>query len=162
MLSNILMYEFDTRLADAVRRSKVVYTRYADDLTFSAKRTGFLTGVEAELRRIIRDVEFPSLAINEAKTILATQKYKRMVTGLILTNDRKVSIGYRRKREIRAALHHQVHGRLGISDQARLAGLLAFVNAVEPDFLANLASKYGQEVLTRLKSVRTTRISSEN
>jgi RNA-directed DNA polymerase len=159
LLSNVLMYEFDSKMADTARKNKAAYTRYADDLTFSARRTGFLTGLEAALRKTIREVESPSLTINESKTVLATPKYKRLVTGLILTNDGKISIGYRRKREIRAALHHQTLGRLGITEQARLAGLLAFVNDVEPEFLAHLRVKYGQETLTQLKSVRVTRAS---
>ena len=39
MLSNILMYEFDARMLAAVADDGVTYTRYADDLTFSAPRT---------------------------------------------------------------------------------------------------------------------------
>lgn len=158
-LSNVLMHDFDTKMADAVIKDHVTYTRYADDLTFSAKRTGFLTGVKSALQRVIREVKSPSLTINESKTVLAIPKYKRMVTGLILTNDGKVSVGYRRKRQIRAALHHQMHGKLGLAAQARLAGLLAFVNDVEPEFLARLRLKYGPELLARLRSVRVSRSS---
>jgi RNA-directed DNA polymerase len=153
-LSNILMYDFDAKIADLVAKDKVVYTRYADDLTFSAKRTGFLTGVKAALQLAIREIKSPSLTINESKTVLATRKYKRMVTGLILTNDGKVSVGSRRKRQIRAALHHQIHGRLNIAAQARLAGLLAFVSDVEPEFFARLKEKYGGVLIAQLRSVR--------
>ncbi len=158
-LSNVLMYEFDTKVAEFVAKDRVVYTRYADDMTFSAKRTGFLNVVEPALKRIIREIESPSLTINESKTVLATRKYKRMVTGLILTNDGAVSIGYRRKRQVRAALHNHKHGRLALPGQARLAGLLAFINDVEPLFLARLRSKYGDELINQLKSLRVSRYS---
>jgi RNA-directed DNA polymerase len=153
-LSNLLMYDFDTKIFDLVAQDQVTYTRYADDVTFSARRTGFLTKVRGLLERAIRETPFPSLKINEAKTVLATQKYKRMVTGLILTNERKVSIGSRRKRQIRAAVHHQTLGRLNIVAQARLAGMLAFVNDVEPEFLNVLKHKYGEAVIAELRSIR--------
>jgi hypothetical protein len=148
------MHDFDTRLFEFVSKDQVTYTRYADDLTFSAKRTGFLTRVRELVDRVIKETPFPSLTINETKTVLATTKYKRMVTGLILTNDRKVSIGYRRKRQVRAALHHYVQGRLDLASQSHLAGMLAFINDVEPELLTRLRLKYGQPVLDRLRFVR--------
>jgi RNA-directed DNA polymerase len=150
-LSNILMNDFDTRISDMVYEDRVKYTRYADDMTFSAKRTGFLTIVEKALRRTIREIKSPSLTINEAKTVLATTKYKRFVTGLVLTNDGDVSIGQERKRKIRAALHNELYGRLEPSQRTELAGLLAFVYDVEPQFLARLEQKYGQGLIRRLR-----------
>jgi RNA-directed DNA polymerase len=133
----------------------VTYTRYADDLAFSAKRTGYLTGVERVLRRTIREIKSPSLTINENKTVLATRKYRRMVTGLILTNDGTVSLGHDRKRAIRAALHHAEQGRLTIPEQAHLAGLLAFVQGVEPEFFTRLVARYGAELIGAVKASTT-------
>jgi hypothetical protein len=159
-LSNILMYDFDTKVCDTASRDQVKYTRYADDLTFSAKRTGFLVHVREMLQRIIRETPFPSLTINDSKTVLATRKYKRMVTGLILANDGKVSIGHRRKRQIRAAVHYQTQGKLDLAGQAQLAGMLAFVNAVEPEFLDRLKQKYGAAVISQLQHTRMPRRSA--
>jgi RNA-directed DNA polymerase len=153
-LSNILMNDFDAKLSDLVAADRITYTRYADDLTFSAKRTGFLTRVERSLRQAIKESASPTLTLNESKTVLATKKYKRFVTGLILTNDNKVSLGHDRKRKIRATLHHYLLGRLEVTEQVQLAGMLAFANGVEPDFLARLQAKYGAAVFQQLKSVQ--------
>ncbi len=153
-LSNVLMNDFDTTLSDLLTQDSVTYTRYADDLTFSAKRTGFLTQVERLLRQTIRKSASPRLTLNESKTVASTKKYKRFVTGLILTNDNKVSLGHDRKRKIRATLHHHLHGKLDVDGQVRLAGMLAFVNGIEPDFLARLQAKYGPAVFQQLKSVK--------
>jgi RNA-directed DNA polymerase len=153
-LSNVIMHAFDTRIAAEVASDQVTYTRYADDLTFSAKRTGYLNRVEKILRRTIKEIKSPSLVINESKTILATKKYKRFVTGLTLTNDGKVSLGRERKRKIRAALKHYEDGELSIQEQAKLAGLLAFANDVEHEFVVRMEQKYGSELLRALKLVR--------
>lgn len=150
-LSNVLMNEFDTKLATLVAEDEVTYTRYADDLTFSAKRTGYLTAVEKALRKTLKEIRSPSLSINESKTVFATRKYKRFVTGLVLTNDGSVSLGHERKRRIRAAVHHASLGRLNAQERASLAGMLAFANGVEPLFLDRLAQKYGTELLLELK-----------
>ncbi|WP_371421530.1 retron St85 family RNA-directed DNA polymerase [Tardiphaga sp.] len=151
LLSNILMHEFDEKVAEIVRKDQVTYTRYADDLTFSAKRTGFLTKVESNLRKIIRELKSPSLSINEAKTVLATTKYKRFVTGLVLTNDGAVSIGHDRKRIVRAAVHRALTGKLSSGEKRELAGFLAFIHDVEPDFLVRIENKYGAGIIRRLQ-----------
>jgi hypothetical protein len=150
-LSNLLMYEFDAIISELVARDFVAYSRYADDLTFSAKRTGYLTVVQNAVRQAVKQVRWPKLTINESKTVLATTKYHRQVTGLVLTNDQKVSIGHERKRNIRAAVHRASVGKLDAEQMGRLAGMLAFVNAVEPEFLARLQHKYGAEVLEMIK-----------
>lgn len=152
ILSNLLMFEFDSLISEIVQRDFVTYTRYADDLTFSAKRTGYLTGVERAVRHVIKVVRWPRLILNEEKTVLATKKYHRQVTGLVLSNQGKVSLGRDRKRRISAAVHHALRGRLDLQAAAKLAGMLAFAHAVEPDFLKSLERKYGREILDRLKS----------
>ncbi len=152
-LSNVLMYEFDETIVSLLEQDHVTYTRYADDMTFSAKRTGYLQGVDRALRATIKKVRSPSLVLNEEKTVLATPKYKRFVTGLVIANDGKVSIGRNRKRLIRSAMHHQSLGKLSLKRQAWLSGMVAFIYDVEPEFYVRLERKYSFEVMTELKKV---------
>jgi RNA-directed DNA polymerase len=151
IVSNILMHRFDTLISHAVASDKVTYTRYADDLTFSAPRTGFLTQVESILRKAVRATPWPRLVINEKKTVLATPKYRRQVTGLILANDGKISIGRDKKRAVRAALHRAQHDRLTEQELSHLCGMLAFINSVEPEFVTRMEKHYGLDLLQRLK-----------
>jgi len=152
-LSNILMYEFDALLTSLAQRDYVVYTRYADDLTFSAKRTGYLTRVQASVRQAIRQIRWPRLIVNDTKTVLATRQYHRQVTGLVLTNDNKVSLGRDRKRELSAGVHYAKRGLLEKEAAAALAGQLSFANSVEPQFIHMLERKYGRDILEKLKRV---------
>jgi hypothetical protein len=66
----------------------------------------------------------------------------------------KVSLGRERKRKIRAALKHYADDDLSIQEQAKLAGLLAFANDVEHDFVIRMERKYGSDLLHDLKMVR--------
>jgi len=151
-ISNLLMFEFDALISKLVADDYVTYTRYADDLTFSAKRTGYLVNVERLLRLAISEVRWPkNLRINEEKTVLATKRYHRQVTGLVLTNDGAISIGHDRKRKLRAAVHWASQGKLSTTELAKLSGMLAFIHAVEPAFLERLIAKYGNALIEDIK-----------
>ena len=141
-LSNVLMYNFDDAMTKAVEEDKVTYTRYADDLTFSAPRTGYLNGVEKALRKIVRDHKHPRLKINEDKSVVATTKYRRVVTGLVLSLEGDVTVGRDRKRLIRAMLDHASKGKLDGEQILKLRGLLAFALDIEPDYFAAAVNRY--------------------
>lgn len=150
IVSNILMFDFDHAVQDAVSSDSVTYTRYADDLTFSAPRTGHLTGVQRAVARVIREMRYPKLSINKAKTTYATKKYHREITGLIISNDGRVTIGRERKRLIFAKVYSFLKGDLSDNETRRLAGVISYVRSVEPDFLDVLVRKYGDESLTEI------------
>jgi RNA-directed DNA polymerase len=151
ILSNILMFNFDLLISERVREEGVVYSRYADDLTFSAPRTGFLTRVEKIVQSTLKELEFPRLTLNSEKTTYVTRKFSRRVTGLVLTNDGVVTIGRERKRQLRAGVHRALLNLLSDAEMAQLGGMLAFVWAVEPSFLGVLESKYGEECVRRVR-----------
>lgn len=151
MVSNALLFSFDEFISENIKKDKVIYTRYADDLTFSAPRTGYLNGVLKAVSGAIRYIKYPKLEINSDKTVYATPKYRRTVTGLILANDGRVTVGKEKKRILRAAVHHALNNKLSNIQLTKLSGDLAFVNSVEPDFLKKLSDTYGQEIIGRIK-----------
>ena len=73
------------------------------------------------------------------------------VTGLVLTNDGKVSLGRDRKRLIRATVHHFIAGKLNPEQIRELRGMLTYVKSVEPKFLVRLRSKYGSNAIRRIQ-----------
>jgi hypothetical protein len=152
LLSNILMFSFDEMIFNAVSDQYVNYTRYADDLTFSGLRAGYLVGVQSIVAKTIRSIKYPSLDINDNKTTFATKKFRRTITGVTLTNDGLVSVGHHRKKKIQAAVHKVSLGLLSAVEIRRLCGVLAFVNSVEPAFIDMLRKKYTPELIARIQS----------
>jgi len=150
MLSNILMFEFDKSIEALVSRDKVRYTRYADDLTFSGPRAGHLRNVLSDVQGLLKRMASPKLVLNHNKTVFATAKYKRQITGLVLANDGRVTIGDEKRRLVRARVHHAVLGRLDKQELRSLSGYLAFINSVEPTFLATLRHSYGAAIVDEL------------
>lgn len=154
ILSNILMYEFDCQISEALKFKRIKYTRYADDLTFSAPRTGYLHDVHKALSQTIRNINSPRLIINENKTNYATKKYNRTITGLVISNQERVTIGWRRKRLIHAAVHNALKSKLNNTSLRSLAGTLAFVNSSEPEFMEVLIKKYGLDIINKIKRTK--------
>jgi RNA-directed DNA polymerase len=151
MLCNVLMYNFDGIVAGEAARRGISYTRYADDLTFSGQRIGMLKDMVKIVESAVREIALPRLAINSAKTVFVTTSRRRVVTGVTLTNDGGLSLGRDRKRLISSQVHHASVGRLSTDDLARLAGQLAFVNVIEPDFIAKLRARYGSVLIDSIQ-----------
>jgi RNA-directed DNA polymerase len=147
MLSNVLMADFDRRISTFCSARSVSYTRYADDLSFSSARSQDLRAVERAVLSWCRRSKTPALTVNEVKTVRVSKRDARRVTGLVLTNDRKVSLGRDEKRLIRARMHHFVTGRLDAEQTSKLRGTLAYVKSVEPTFMRRLRKKYGTDAI---------------
>lgn len=152
-LSNILMYEFDVAVQEACEDLAITYTRYADDLSFSSTDPEALRGIYAKVGEVVAQMASPKLMVNEGKTLFVSKKYQRRVTGLVLSNDGRVSLGRDRKRLLSSMVHHFVRGDMNVSDALRLHGLIAFSKDVEPEFYVRLEKKYGDQFFGDLKTV---------
>ncbi|MBD9465109.1 retron St85 family RNA-directed DNA polymerase [Pseudomonas tolaasii] len=150
ILSNSIMYEFDSVVADWASQNKFVYTRYADDLTFSTALPYASESVVPVIKDLLSSLKYPRLSLNVDKTIHLSKRGSRRITGLVITNDDKVSLGRDRKREISALVHKYGLGLLEQKDVFRLQGLLGFAADVEPLFLSRLGKKYGMKTILNL------------
>jgi len=101
ILSNIICQKLDRRLNGLAKKVGAKYTRYADDITFSADSDVFNLTFKAEMRRIVEEQRF---TINEQKVRLQGIGYKQEVTGLIVNE--KVNVSKKYIREVRAMLHN--------------------------------------------------------
>lgn len=126
-LSNLASRRLDARLRGIATKLGWTYTRYADDLTFSAgtpteageanAKVGYLL---ARIRHIAQDESF---AVNEKKTRVQRRNASQRVTGLVV-NDH-VAVPRDTVRRLRAILH-----------RARTTGLAAQNRENHPHFAA--------------------------
>ena len=151
MVSNIMLYDFDCRIAEFCRTKSVSYSRYADDITLSGQNLAQLLEVENFITRLLAKTTSPKLDLKREKRGLYSRAGKRMVTGLVVTPDRKISLGRERKREISAMVDHIRKG-TNTDDQhmLRTKGFLGFAISCEPSFVTRLRLKYGDEVIERV------------
>ncbi len=141
-ISNKLLYDLDTRLAQIAAEHSVRYTRYADDLYFSSSQSGVLYDMCKNAEKVIAETASPRLVINKRKTYHASRKRRMVVTGLRITPDANVSVGRDLKRKIRVVAHKAYHEKLGPQELAWLRGMLAYVSSIEPDYAERIKSKY--------------------
>ncbi len=152
LISNILLFEFDEKVAKFCSKKNIMYTRYADDISLSADVSSKLKEVETYISKLCKESRSPKLTLNSEKQVRVSKKHSRRITGLVISNDAKVSLGRDKKRLIRSSVHHFMTGRLNEEDGLKLRGMLAYVNSVEPSFLARLKNKYGHEIIKRIQS----------
>lgn len=149
-VSNTIMYDFDNKLTNYCRRHDIVYTRYADDLALSTSKPKVLNDAFDFVRRFCSDMPYPRLQLNDAKTVFTSKKHRRQLTGLILSNDGKPSLGREKKRLIRSMAHHFSLGELPEDQILHLRGLLAFAFSIEPLFFSSINRMIGDEAFHRL------------
>lgn len=150
LVSNIVMKRFDEELLSICLGKAVVYTRYADDLTFSTTARGVLFDFPRIVEDLLERFFSGCISINSQKTVHSSKKHNRHVTGLTLTNDGRVSLGRERKRLISSMIHKYKTGVLSDEDFPRLHGLIAFSLDVEPEFIERMTVKYGDGTLNSI------------
>ncbi|WP_294920629.1 reverse transcriptase family protein [uncultured Prevotella sp.] len=102
IITNMICDKLDRRLAGLAKRFGVVYSRYADDITFSSMHNVYHPSGEfiKEIRRI---VEGQGFVINEDKTRLQKLGTRQEVTGIIVSD--KLNVSQKYVRNIRNILY---------------------------------------------------------
>jgi retron-type reverse transcriptase len=136
-LSNLAARRLDSRLAGIGRKLGWTYTRYADDLSFSAAaseeaKVGYLL---ARVRHITQDEGF---AVNKPKTRVLRRSARQVVTGIIV-ND-KPHVPRAVVRRLRAILHRAKSEGLAAQNPEKLPhfeawvrGMIAYISMVSPE-----------------------------
>jgi RNA-directed DNA polymerase len=115
LISNVVCAKMDGELRRFAKEHGAMYTRYADDMTFSVRRRGFPQAIatlrepepgtfSADLSQSLKDIITNNgFAINDAKIRIQPWKRSQRVTGLVV-NDRP-NLPRRYIRRTRAMLH---------------------------------------------------------
>lgn len=149
-ISNTIMFPFDQALDCFCAELDAKYTRYADDIAISTNQPHSLDKAFEFITSICRTMEYPRLVLNEKKTVFTSKKHNRRLTGLVLTNDGKVSLGRDKKRLIRSMAHHYLTRRLNDEEINKLRGLIAFAVSIEPHFIEAISRMMGSEAFANL------------
>lgn len=152
-LSNILAYRMDKKLHSFFANNGWNYTRYADDITFSAHEynsknaTGAIDHMVTVTRKIIAEEGFE---VNENKIKIMRKGRRQWVTGLVVNE--KPNVIRWKFRQLRAAICNAV--KLGLDGAAKKQGIsrvkykrwvdgnLAFHNMVNPGRIRELVGDW--------------------
>ncbi len=140
MISNCIMYEFDLKLGELVRKENMKYTRYADDIVISSDQYidhSILTNIDMLLSEygFIRNVE---------KTYYMSKNKRRQVTGIVIdNNDNSLSIGHKKYTLLKRDIYNYLIKKQG--DYSQIRGRLAYLKNINSDkyfAIKNIYNKY--------------------
>ncbi|GAB2023649.1 hypothetical protein RyT2_27260 [Pseudolactococcus yaeyamensis] len=90
VITNLICNFMDLKILNLVKKYKLFYTRYADDLTFSTNQKTFLDNYEHFFRELEYIIQKNGFKINHSKTRLLYKSQRQEVTGLLVNE--KVNI----------------------------------------------------------------------
>lgn len=138
IISNIIMHDFDERLAKYCKQSRYVYSRYADDIYISSSNY-IDANIKEYLKKLLLEYQFE---INNKKTYFCSSKHRRVVTGIVITNDLKLSVGLNKRKEVKKIVYNKLVK--GEGDSAKILGNLAFLKDIEPHTYDKIIIKYSR------------------
>jgi RNA-directed DNA polymerase len=169
VISNLIGHILDIRINSLARKARCVYTRYADDLTFSTNLKVFPKDIAVQLNeddhnweagnKLKRIIERSGFSINKKKTRMQYTTSRQEVTGLTVNKRINTPKFYRKK--VRAMVHNIVKtGQFQIMNEGekqdgeltQLHGMLGFIYHV--DFVNSTLQKVPEnEFKTSIESV---------
>jgi len=136
-ICNALLLRLDHRLAGLANKRGLVYTRYADDLSFSGEMN---RKAAHKLRCVVnRIVVEEGFTINADKTRIMGQGSRQTVTGVVV--NKTLGLSRQERRRLRAIAHRlSRHSDDGDSAalRARLEGKLAYLSMLNPQQAARI------------------------
>jgi RNA-directed DNA polymerase len=147
-LSNIIASKLDRRIAGYTSKRNIIYTRYSDDITLSSNNRNALN---QSLSRVIKIIKTEHFRVNNDKLRILGPRRRISVTGLVKNNtEAKFSIGRRKKRHMRAVIHHHYSGKTKdsvYSSEPSIMGWMAYLKNVDLESFGKM-----HQYLLKLKS----------
>lgn len=140
-IANRVMIPIDAEIEKQAKAmdSQMIYTRYCDDLFFSSKEfidKSFIDEIKGTLNYFGFD-------LNTKKTRFMGRGSNKWMAGVAVNSKRKISLGQRRKRELRGLLYKfAINESPSVEDAQKLQGFIAFVKQVEPKYVDRMLVKY--------------------
>lgn len=144
ILSNIITRKLDRKISKFCIQSKVKYSRYADDLSFSSNNNLFDDNFIQSISKIIEEENFK---INDKKTRIRSNRESQQVTGLIVNE--KVNVKKEYLQKVRAMINnwekggliyaeevfktHQPINKINYNFKSVLLGHLSFLKLIKGD-----------------------------
>ena len=155
-ISNAVLLPFDNAFQRHSQTRGLIYTRYSDDIVVSGKELTALKSIDESLLSILVETFASELKLHPGKSKFLHVGSKVKLLGMVLLPNGTVSVDATVKSEIEVLIHFYLNDRarfeslVGDGDhkaEARLAGLLNYVNTVDRAYLDKLRKKFGAAVV---------------
>ena len=142
-IANLVTYHLDRRINGFCSRKDIVYTRYADDMSFSANDRVKLNRIEGFVKYIVYDEGFE---INERKTRYLSNEVKKTITGITI-NYEEIHVDKKFKRLIREMIF-KTFVNCNYANNEKIKGCIAYVESIEPGYKEKIL-KYIRQMIQK-------------
>ena len=172
LITNIIMIPVDFELYNGFRKfegtdkngemkmKKCVYTRYADDFLISSKYDFKFTDAQEYINNVLQKFGAP-FQIKAEKTRYGSRSGSNWNLGLMLGQDNKITIGYKKKKVIKSMLANYAMDkkkgiRWSLNDIQVMEGYRNFYRMVEPEdadgVVEFISKKHGVDIISEIKN----------
>ena len=158
-LTNVMMIPFDHiisrkvcrgyKMKDGIER-EFTYTRYADDMMFSAYQSFDPKEIEELVVNVLNFLH-ATFTLNEAKTHYGNRhSSKNWCLGLMWNQKNEITVGWRNLKNIRSAMVNYINAKKSgkdwsLEDMQVFNGKLRYYRMVEPEVIDGLIDRYNNK-----------------
>lgn len=155
-ISNAVLMAFDTSLQNYCTSKGLVLTRYSDDIIVSAQDSAALKGIQEQVAASLQDAVKGEFSLHPGKSRFLHSGTKIKLLGMVLLPNGIVSVDASVKNEVEVLIHFYLRDRDKFANraegdqrkaEARLSGLLNYVNTIDQAYLDKLRKKFGVAVV---------------
>ena len=155
-ISNSVLMAFDNALQTYCSSKGLVLTRYSDDIIVSGQDSDALKGIQEQVAASLQDAVKGEFSLHPGKSRFLNSGGKIKLLGMVLLPNGTVSVDASVKNEIEVLIHFYLRDRDKFVDrvegdqrkaEARLSGLLNYVNTIDQAYLDKLRKKFGAAVV---------------
>ena len=143
-VANLYMRPFDLKINIWLKNLEIktgneyIYTRYADDICISSNAP-IPKKVINYIQHTLKEFK---LKMNEEKTVLQTNKAKNVITGINVTPEGALTVGRKKKEEIKSMLYHYIVLQDNKYSMNQVFGNYKYLKHIEPEYAKKIWKKY--------------------
>jgi len=132
-LANLCAYGLDKKLASLAKDNNCIYTRYADDISFSSKTPSDKFNIGTLIPKITKLVGEEQFKVNYKKTRIKRPHNRMTVTGIVVNE--KLSTPKWYWRNFRARLHNLNVSQIPVTEEEyqEIRGIAEWIKSLHPE-----------------------------
>lgn len=155
-ISNSVLGPFDEALKAYCDSRELVVTRYSDDIIVSGQDSAGLHDIETQVAALLLNSMQGEFSLHPKKSRLLHSGAKIKLLGMVLLPNGTVSVDASVKAEIEVLIHFYLRDKGKFADkmdgdprkaEARVSGLLNYVNTIDQAYLDKLRKKFGVTIV---------------
>lgn len=158
-LTNICMIGIDDTIMRMLweRKSRFVYTRYADDIIISSPYKFDYKDIVNEINNILHNFNAP-FRVNPEKTRFGSRCGKNWNLGLMLNKDNKITLGHKKNQRFRAMLHQMMLDyksgkRYTRQEKEEFLGQISYFKSIDPETTNEVIRRYERKHRILIKTI---------